>query len=168
MFAVTKGAKLLQKPKGIKARGFSTQVPGPLKQTKLHTLHVELGAKMAEFAGYDMPIQYPEGILLSHMFTRTHTSMFDVSHMSQLRVTGADRVKFMESICVADLQILPKNSATLSVYTNPKGGIIDDTIITNRGDHFFVVVNAGCADKDFAHYQQQISNFKGDVKCEKI
>jgi aminomethyltransferase len=86
--------------------------------------------------------------------------------MAQLRITGKDRVKFLENLVVADLQSLKPNHATLSVFTNEKGGIIDDTIITNKGDHFYVVVNAGCADKDIAHLAKQQKDFSskgGDV-----
>lgn len=124
---------------------------------------------MVEFAGWSMPIQYEsEGIVASHFHTRQKSSLFDVSHMAQLRITGKDRNKFLESITVADLSNLKPNSGTLSLITNAKGGIIDDTIITNRGDHIFMVVNAGCAMKDVAHMRQQLDNFKGEAKLEKI
>jgi len=122
---------------------------------------------MVEFAGWEMPIQYEgEGIVQSHLHTRAKAGLFDVSHMAQLRVTGKDRVKFLEGIAVAELAELPADHAKLSVYTNERGGIIDDTVISNRGDHFYIVVNAGCADKDIAHYKKQIAAFKGDVKLE--
>lgn len=88
--------------------------------------------------------------------------------MCQLRWTGADRVKFLEMLTVADLQSLPENHAKLSVITNEKGGIKDDTVITNRGDHIFMVVNAGCTDKDIAHFREKLKDFKGDVKFEVI
>jgi len=130
-----------------------------------------LKAKMVEFCGWSMPIQYgDEGIIPSHLHCRTNASLFDVSHMSQLRLYGKDRQKFLESLVVADLDALPVNHATLSVFTNERGGIIDDTIITKRDGHFHVVVNAGCADKDWAHLTKQLAAFQskgGDVKLEK-
>eukprot|EP01117_Protostelium_nocturnum_P010207 TRINITY_DN3655_c0_g1_i1.p1 TRINITY_DN3655_c0_g1~~TRINITY_DN3655_c0_g1_i1.p1 ORF type:complete len:409 (+),score=165.63 TRINITY_DN3655_c0_g1_i1:155-1228(+) len=124
---------------------------------------------MVEFAGWSMPIQYEgEGILASHFHSRKHSSLFDVSHMAQLRFTGKDRLDFLESLVVGDIKGLAENTATLSLLTNEKGGIIDDTIITNRGDHIFMVVNAGCADKDIAHLRNQLSKYSGDVKLERI
>jgi len=146
----------------IPRRSYST----PLK-TALEPLHLELKGKMVEFAGWSMPIQYEgEGIIASHFHTRQKASLFDVSHMAQLKLTGKDRVKFLESVTVADVQGLKANTGTLSLITNAKGGIIDDTIITNRGDHIFMVVNAGCAQKDVAHLRQQIDSFSGDVQLE--
>jgi aminomethyltransferase len=132
-----------------------------LKKTPLHKLHVELGAKMTGFAGYDMPLQYTDGIKESHLWCRKNASLFDVSHMGQLRVEGPNAKAFLESLVVADLDALPKESATYSYFTNEKGGIIDDTLITNRGDHFYVVVNAGCFDKDMTHLKTQLAKWTG-------
>jgi len=143
--------------------------PTNLKRTSLYPLHIELKGKMVDFAGWEMPVQYPEGILNSHLHTRQHSSLFDVSHMAQLRLTGKDRVKFLETLVVGDIEGLPENNARLSVFTNEKGGIIDDTVITNRGDHIYIVVNAGCAEKDIAHIKSHLAKFVakgGDVKLE--
>jgi aminomethyltransferase len=92
-----------------------------------------------------MPVQYPEGVLKSHNHTRTANcaSLFDVSHMGQLRLTGKDRVSFLESLVVGDIAALGAGEACLSLITNEQGGIIDDTVITNAGDHIYMVVNAG-------------------------
>jgi len=152
-------------------RSFGSTPEGPLKKTALNALHFELGAKMVPFCGWEMPLQYPDGILTSHLHCRTKASLFDVSHMAQLHWTGKDRVKFLEHLVVADLGALPKQHAKLSVIMNEKGGIIDDTVITNRGDFIYMVVNAGCADKDLAHFKKQLEiyNKKGyDVKMEHI
>ena len=85
---------------------------------------------MVEFAGYDMPVQY-FGISEEHNNCREHASVFDVSHMGQIRIHGKDRVEFIESLCVGDINELKEGSATLSLFTNDQGGINDDTIITN-------------------------------------
>jgi len=140
-----------------------------LKRTALYPLHVELQGKIVEFGGWEMPLQYAsDSIINSHIHTRQKASLFDVSHMAQLRLSGKDRIKFLEQLVVADLQELPLGSSKLSVFTNQKGGIIDDTMITNSGDFLFVVVNAGCAEKDIAHISNSLSSFKGDVKFERI
>jgi len=137
-----------------------------LKKTSLNQLHKDLGGKMVPFCGWEMPVMYPMGVLKEHLHCRTESALFDVSHMGQLRIHGKDRVKFFESIVVGDLQALPVNHSKLSVFTNEKGGIIDDTMITNAGDNLYVVVNAGCADKDIAHIRQKMSEFGGDVSME--
>jgi aminomethyltransferase len=88
---------------------------------------------MVEFAGYDMPVQY-FGIIDEHNNCRENASVFDVSHMGQIRIHGKDRVEFIESLCCGDIKELKTGSATLSLFTNEKGGIRDDTIITNMTD----------------------------------
>lgn len=143
-------------------RNYGTE-GGALKKTPLHAMHVDLGAKMTGFAGYDMPLQYPDGIKESHLWCRSHASLFDVSHMGQLRVEGKNAAAFLESLIVADLQTLPLETATYSYFTNEKGGIVDDTIVNNRGDHFYVVVNAGCFDKDMEHLRTHLKKWQ-DVK----
>lgn len=118
---------------------------------------------MTGFAGYDMPLQYKDGIKESHLWCREHASLFDVSHMGQLRVEGKNATAFLESLVVADLKGLPTETATYSYFTNEAGGIIDDTIVNNRGDHYYVVVNAGCFEKDMKHLNNQIKKWQ-DVK----
>ncbi|KAM9989964.1 hypothetical protein ACTFIY_005999 [Dictyostelium cf. discoideum] len=147
--------KIIQKSN---KRYFSTS--NELKKTALNELHKELGAKMVPFCGWEMPVQYPAGVMKEHLHVRKESGLFDVSHMGQLRIHGKDRVKFFESIVVADLQALPTGHSKLSVFTNEKGGIIDDTMITNAGDSLYVVVNAGCADKDISHINEKIKEFK--------
>ncbi|KAF9430046.1 hypothetical protein BGZ76_000987 [Entomortierella beljakovae] len=138
-----------------------------LRKTVLHDYHVENGGKMVPFAGWSMPVQYSNlGVGASHNWTRTNASVFDVSHMLATRITGKDRVKFYETITVADIEALPVGSSTLSVFTNESGGIIDDTIICKHQDSLYVVSNAGCADKDLAHIRAQLKEFQnkgGDV-----
>lgn len=104
---------------------------------------------MVDFAGYSMPVQYSHmGALASHQHTRSKCSLFDVSHMLQTRVWGADRVAFMESLTVADVETMKTNTGSLTVFTTQDGGIIDDLIVSNAGDHLYVVSNAGCRHKD--------------------
>uniref|UniRef100_A0A8C9Y0Z8 Aminomethyltransferase n=1 Tax=Sander lucioperca TaxID=283035 RepID=A0A8C9Y0Z8_SANLU len=132
-----------------------------LKKTPLFDFHREQGGKMVGFAGWSMPVQYKDSHIVSHMHTREHCSIFDVSHMLQTKVHGKDRVKFMESLVVADIAELKDNQGTLSLFTTEKGGIIDDLIVTKTDQgYLYVVSNAGCADKDSAHMKARLAEFK--------
>lgn len=118
-----------------------------------------------------MPIQYPQGILKSHLHTRKNAGLFDVSHMLGVTLHGADRVAFMEKLCTADLQSLPEGMGGLTVLTNQGGGIIDDCIVTNAGDHLYMVINAGHEDKDIPHMKEHLADFVGkggDVSLEML
>eukprot|EP00189_Rhodosorus_marinus_P002376 CAMPEP_0113964774 /NCGR_PEP_ID=MMETSP0011_2-20120614/7348_1 /TAXON_ID=101924 /ORGANISM="Rhodosorus marinus" /LENGTH=404 /DNA_ID=CAMNT_0000977157 /DNA_START=143 /DNA_END=1357 /DNA_ORIENTATION=- /assembly_acc=CAM_ASM_000156 len=138
---------------GIGKCGMATAA---LKHTVLYDAHKELQAKMAEFAGYEMPIQYPDGIKDSHLWVRASAGLFDVSHMGQIRLRGKDRVEFIEKLVTADVGNTPVGHANLSVFTTEKGTIIDDTIITNLGDEVGLVINAGCKDKDIEHIKEHL------------
>ncbi|NWX55753.1 GCST protein, partial [Promerops cafer] len=106
---------------------------------------------MVPFAGWTLPLHYGQGHLRSHLHTRRHCSLFDVSHMLQTLVYGRDRIRFMESLVVGDIAELKPGQGTLTLLTNEKGGITDDLIVTNTSeDHLYVVSNAACADKDLA------------------
>ncbi|EEY62888.1 aminomethyltransferase [Phytophthora infestans T30-4] len=141
-----------------------------LKKTPLYDLHVSLGGKMVPFAGYSMPVQYQAGVLQSHLHTREQekASLFDVSHMGQLRITGKDRLQFLESVVVGDLQALGSGEAKLSLITNDQGGIIDDCVVSRYDDHLYVVVNAGNQDVDLVHMHKLSEGFKGDASIERI
>lgn len=128
----------------------------PLQRTALHALHVALGAKMVPFAGYDMPVQYPDGIIAEHQHTRAQASLFDVSHMGQVRLTGADAAGALETLVPGDLRALKTGEMRYTLFTNDVGGILDDLIVTNAGDHLFVVVNAACKEADIAHMRAQL------------
>ncbi|KAJ2498489.1 hypothetical protein GGH96_004273 [Coemansia sp. RSA 1972] len=145
---------------------------GATKRTALYDLHTKYGARFGPFAGWAMPLVYSDqGALDSHLHTRKHASIFDVSHMLQTRIVGADRHRFLEHLVVADLKELPVGGSTLSLFTNDKGGIEDDTIITQQQDSLYVVSNAGCADKDFAHLNKHAKIFQdqgADVEVRKI
>jgi aminomethyltransferase len=132
----------------------------PLKRTPLHALHVELGAKMVPFAGYDMPVQYPAGILTEHLHTRSGAGIFDVSHMGQVRLTGkggASPAKALEALVPADIQGLKPGQMRYTQFTNKKGGIIDDLMVANTGDHLMLVVNAAGKEGDAAHLRRHLS-----------
>ena len=136
-----------------------------LKKTVLYDFHVKNGGKMVEFAGFSMPIQYKDSIMEATQHCRTKASLFDVSHMLGSSFKGKDAVKFVESITVADVKGLADGTGTLSVVTNDNGGIIDDTVVTKVNDEWiYVVLNAGCADKDKAHINKHLAKFDGDCK----
>jgi aminomethyltransferase len=130
-----------------------TASPG-LKRTPLHHLHVELGARLAPFAGYEMPINFPNGILREHLHTRAAAGLFDVSHMGQLivRSSGGDSAaRALEALMPVDLLDLGEGRQRYALLTNSRGGILDDLMIANRGDHLLLVVNASRKDADEAH-----------------
>ncbi len=130
------------------------------KETPLFTLHQELGGKIVPFAGYALPVQYPAGIMAEHKQTRDSAGLFDVSHMGQVKLEGADRVAALEALVPADLSGLAMGRQRYSFFTNDAGGILDDLMISNQGDWLFLVVNAACKEADIAHLK---ANLKGDV-----
>jgi aminomethyltransferase len=134
-------------------------------RTPLYDLHVELGARMVPFAGYEMPVQYPSGVLKEHIHTRTRVGLFDVSHMGQVRLSGPEAAAALESLVPVDVIDLPRNLQRYAVFTNEQGGILDDLMIANNGDHLFLVVNAACKQQDVAHMQQHLS---GRCKVEEL
>ncbi|HEV8688696.1 MAG TPA: glycine cleavage system aminomethyltransferase GcvT [Ideonella sp.] len=137
--------------------------PAALLQTPLHTLHLELGARMVPFAGYAMPVQYPAGLMAEHKQCRESAALFDVSHMGQLRLIGADAAAALETLVPVDVIDLAPGKQRYAFFTNDQGGLLDDLMITRPaaadapafGD-LFVVVNAGCKDADIAHLKSKI------------
>ena len=133
-------------------------------KTPLHALHVELGARMAPFAGYDMPIHYPSGVLAEHLQTRKAAGLFDVSHMGQALIEGADHAAvaaFLESLCPADLLGLAPRRQRYTQLLNENGGIIDDLMVTRppgADGALRLVVNAARKDVDFALIRQRLSS----------
>ncbi len=131
-----------------------------LKHTPLHALHLELGAKMVPFAGYEMPVQYPLGVMKEHQQTRTKAGLFDVSHMGQIRIDGADYETIalgLEALIPVDILGLPENRQRYGFFTNEAGGIEDDLMLANRGDHVFLVVNAACKDADIGRLKSSLT-----------
>jgi len=122
-----------------------------LKRTPLHALHVASGARMVPFAGWEMPVQYPAGILAEHRQTREKAGLFDVSHMGQVRLDGTDPAAALETLVPGDVAGLKPGRMRYTQFTNEAGGILDDLMATQMGDHLFVVVNAGCREADVAH-----------------
>jgi aminomethyltransferase len=121
----------------------------------LNGLHEELGGRMVPFAGYRMPVQYPDGVLKEHLHTRTAAGLFDVSHMGQVILrpkTGMDALKLaFEALMPVDVLGLAEGRQRYGLFTDDAGGILDDLMFTNRGDHLYVVVNAACKAEDIAH-----------------
>ena len=131
-----------------------------LARTPLYDLHVELGARIVPFAGYEIPVQY-NGILDEHRHTRKAAGLFDVSHMGQVRLTGADAAAALETLVPADIVGLAAGRQRYGLFTNDNGGIRDDLMITNAGDHLFLIVNAACKGADIAHLREHIA-----ARCE--
>lgn len=130
----------------------------PLLHTPLYDLHVSLGAKMVPFAGYAMPVQYPTGIIKEHTHTRTQAGLFDVSHMGQIRLTGPDAAVVLESLVPVDIVGIPVGTQRYALFTNERGGVMDDFMVANMGgDSLFLVVNAGCKVQDIAHMKKHLS-----------
>lgn len=135
----------------------------PLKQTPLHALHLSLGARMVPFAGHDMPVQYPAGVMKEHLHTRTAAGLFDVSHMGQIVLQPKsgkieDAALALETLVPVDVLGLGVGRQRYALFTDENGGILDDLMIANRGDHFFIVVNAACKHADFDHMKQHIGD----------
>ena len=122
---------------------------------------------MVEFAGYDMPVLYSGekgGVLKEHLHTREACGVFDVSHMGQTHFKGKEAAAFLEKMTVVDTQALARGKASLSLLMNESGGVVDDCIVTKvEEDHFYVVLNAGCKDKDMAHMNKYIKDFDCDM-----
>ena len=129
-----------------------------LQKTPLHALHLELGAKMVPFAGYDMPVSYPAGILAEHRHCRESAALFDVSHMGQLRLLGTDAAKALESLVPVDVVDLAVGKQRYGLFTNAGGGILDDLMITRREGDLFVIVNAACKEADIQHLVAHIGH----------
>ena len=131
-----------------------------LKKTPLYNLHVELGAKMVDFAGWSMPVQYAGdngGIMNEHAQCRNKAALFDVSHMGQVILTGDNPAKAMETLVPAALTELAEGRARYTFFTNAAGGILDDLIVSNAGDHLFVVVNAALRDQDIPYMRKELT-----------
>jgi len=132
----------------------------PLKRTPLYDLHRELGARLVPFAGYEMPVQYPTGILAEHAQTRNAAGLFDVSHMGQVRLTakaGHNAAKALETLVPGDIAGLQAGQQRYTQFTNERGGMLDDLMVTSTGDHLLLVLNAACKDSDLAHIRKHLA-----------
>jgi aminomethyltransferase len=121
-----------------------------LKRTPLNSAHRQLGGRMVDFGGWDMPVQYPAGTIEEHLRTRTHAGLFDVSHMGEIDVRGADAIAFVNRITSNDVTKLVDGQAHYSALTTPAGTVIDDLLVYRLAeDHLLLVVNAGTTEKDW-------------------
>ncbi|CAH1992595.1 unnamed protein product [Acanthoscelides obtectus] len=145
--------------KNVLKRAFATEKG---EVTALYDFHVQKGGKIVNFGGFMLPVQYSDlSIVNSHLFTRKNASLFDVSHMLQTEIKGKNCVEYFETICTADIQGLKNNSGTLTVFTNEKGGILDDLIVTKiSDDQLYVVSNAARKDHDQKHILKGLENYK--------
>ncbi len=137
--------------------------PEPAARTPLHALHRALGGRMVPFAGYEMPLQYPAGIMAEHLHVRSACGLFDVSHMGQIRLrprsgSVADAALALERLVPADIVALPAGRQRYALLTNENGGILDDLMVANEGSTLFLVVNAGCKLSDLAHLQRHLQD----------
>jgi aminomethyltransferase len=138
--------------------------PPSLKRTPLHALHVANGGKMVPFAGYDMPVQYATGVLREHLHTRASAGLFDVSHMGQIVLRPksgklTEAALALERLVPQDILALAPGRQRYAQFTDASGGILDDLMVANFGDHLFLVVNAACKAEDEAHLRRHL----GDV-----
>lgn len=134
-----------------------------LQKTPLHALHLELGARMVPFAGYSMPVQYPDGLMAEHHHTRNAAGLFDVSHMGQLRLAGPGAAAAFETLMPVDVTGLAPGRQRYGLLLTEEGTIIDDLMFVNRGDDLFVIVNGACKVGDIAHIQARIG-----MRCDVI
>jgi len=135
----------------------------PLLHTPLHALHVARGGKMVPFAGYEMPVQYAAGVLREHQHTRSAAGLFDVSHMGQLAVRAKsgkveDAALALERLVPQDIVAVAPGRQRYAQFTNTAGGMLDDLMVANFGDHLFLVVNAACKTEDEAHLRAHLSD----------
>jgi len=145
----------------VSRRTMASASSNELMKTSLNEWHKELGGDMVPFAGYELPVLYKNqsdncGVMKEHLWCRSEgkASLFDVSHMGQIRWHGKDRTQFVERIVGGDIQGLKENQSCLSLITNAEGGIMDDTVITNAGDHIYMVVNGATKFTDMAHFSK--------------
>ena len=139
----------------------------PSLRTPLYDLHVSLGAKLVPFAGYDMPVQFPEGIMAEHRWTRESAGLFDVSHMGQIMVAGADADVALEALLPGDLKSLAPGQMRYSLFTNDAGGIRDDLMATRVEDGFLLVVNAACKHADLALVTKALGAARVEARFER-
>lgn len=129
-----------------------------LRRTPLYPIHLEMGARMVPFAGYEMPVQYPLGVMKEHLHTRESAGLFDVSHMGQIRLVGAEAASALEKLVPVDILDLPVGMQRYALFTDENGGVLDDLMVANAGDHLLLVVNGACKHQDLAHLNAQLGD----------
>ena len=135
------------------------------KCTVLHGLHLELGATMVDFGGWDMPVQYPTGILEEHLYTRKFCSLFDVSHMGRLIIGGPDQVAYLQHVLSSNVQALDLDQAQYCIIPNETGGAVDDAYLYRFEEgSYFLVINAANIEKDLAHLRQYAAGYQVTIE----
>ena len=135
-----------------------------MKITRFNEIHKALGAKMVEFAGFEMPIQYPNGIIHEHHVVREKVGVFDVSHMGEFEVRGADSLKFLQYLTLNDVAKLNKGNIQYSAMCFEDGGIVDDFLVYNLGDYYMLIVNGANIDKDWNWVNKVAKDFNVTLK----
>jgi aminomethyltransferase len=138
--------------------------PASLKRTPFHEIHAALGAKLVPFAGYEMPVQYPTGITAEHRAVRTGCGVFDVSHMGEFIVRGAQAIEFVNHVTTNDVAALVVGQVQYSTILNERGTIEDDCLVYRFADHIMMVVNGSNKDKDLAHILRFADRFDCTVE----
>ena len=134
-----------------------------MKKTALYDRHIELGAKIVSFSGYELPISYPEGIIREHQAVRKKVGIFDISHMGEFIISGSDALDFLQKLTTNDVSKMEVGDAQYSAMCYADGGIVDDFIVYRREDEYLMVVNAANKEKD---YQWLETNKFGDVNLQ--
>lgn len=145
----------------------SSPSSSPLK-TALFDLHLELGAKMVGFAGYQMPVRYTSGIIKEHLHTRKYAGLFDISHMGQIRLHGKNAGAELEKLVPGNILGLKNQHQRYTVFTNEQGGILDDLIVSRLDNDWMLVVNAACKQQDYEYLCEQLSNSCSPVMLESL
>lgn len=134
-----------------------------MKRTALYRLHLDSSARMVEFAGYEMPVQYPLGVMKEHLWVRENAGLFDVSHMGQVVLKGQGIKSALETVLPVDVIDLPIGMQRYGMFTTDDGGITDDLMFANWGDDVFAVVNAACKEQDIAYLKASLAGFEIEV-----
>ncbi|MBQ9373973.1 MAG: glycine cleavage system protein T, partial [Oscillospiraceae bacterium] len=136
-----------------------------LKRTQLYDAHVAAGGTMVDFGGWEMPIQYPTGIVAEHLYTRQYCGIFDVSHMGRLLIEGPDRVKFLQHVLTSNVEALTLNKAQYCIIPNENGSAVDDAYLYQfEEDRYLLVVNASNTDKDLAWFEPIVKNYDCTIR----
>ena len=136
-----------------------------LKRTQLYDAHVAAGGTMVDFGGWEMPIQYPTGIVAEHLYTRQYCGIFDVSHMGRLLIEGPDRVKFLQHVLTSNVESLTLNKAQYCIIPNENGSAVDDAYLYQfEEDRYLLVVNASNTDKDLAWFEPIVKNYDCTIR----
>ena len=135
-----------------------------LLRTSLHSWHTANEGKMVDFGGWEMPVQYEDGILKEHLGTRRYGGLFDVSHMGRFRIQGKDAIAFLQHVLSNNAESLEPWQAQYTLIPNNNGGLLDDAYLYRPGDEYFLVVNASNREKDWNHLHEQAKEY--DVSME--